>query len=176
MYMNEKLISDIKQIQNDYYSTSKKTFFNKKQLKTGCAELITQNISLAELISRTVSILQDTNKIIIDYTIFKTYSSSSNYGKIIESLISKIISVIGTFGTFEIHLNLDSLTITGLDKHQSVFQLYYDTCCTMGLSYNNNHIDKIVIYNTPMIIHTLIPIIVKYTDPSIKTKIQCVKK
>ena len=174
--MNEGLICDIKQVQESYYSTTKKTIFNKKELKTKCAEHISQHISLVELVSKTVYIIPDTNRIFIDYTIFKTYASSSNYQDVVALLISHIISVINTHGKFEIHMNLDSLSVTGLDRHQSILKLYYDACLSINLSYDENQIDKIVIFNTPMIINSLIHIIVKYTDSSIKTKIVCHKK
>jgi phosphopantetheinyl transferase (holo-ACP synthase) len=174
--MNENIIDSIKKIQEGYYSVSKKTFFNKKELKNNCAELIAQNFSLEELVSKTVYTIPDTNRVFVDYTIFKTFATPSCYQAVVDSLISRIISVIDKWGTFEVHLNLNSLTATGLDRYNSIFQVYYNTCCSKGLFYDKNKIDKIIILNTPMVISTLIPIIVRYTDPSIKSKIICIKK
>ena len=76
--MNENIIENIKRIQDGYYSVSKKTMFNKKELKNNCAELITQNISLNELLSKTIYIIPDTNKVFVDYTIFKTFATPSS--------------------------------------------------------------------------------------------------
>lgn len=174
--MNENIIENIKRIQDGYYSVSKKTLFNKKELKNNCAELITQNISLNELVSKTIYIIPDTNIVFVDYTIFKTFATPSSYQAVVDKLVSNIISVINKWGSFEIHLNLNSLTVTGLDRYNSIFQVYYDTCCSNGLYYDKDKIDKLVILNTPMVISTLIPIIVRYTDPTIKTKIICIKK
>ena len=174
--MSEDLIENIKRIQDRYYSVSKKTLFNKKELKNDCAELITQNISLNELVSKTVYIIPDTNRVFVDYTIFKTFATPSSYQAVVDTLVSKIISIINKCGTFEIHLNLNSLTVTGLDRYNSIFKVYYDTCCSNGLYYDKDKIDKLVILNTPMVISTLIPLIVRYTDPSIKSKIICIKK
>ena len=174
--MTENIIENIKRIQEGYYSVSKRTMYNRKELKNSCAELITQNISLNELVSKTVYIIPDTNRVFVDYTIFKTFATPSSYQVVVDTLVSNIISVINGWGTFEIHLNLNSLTVTGLDRYNSIFQVYYDTCCSNGLYYNKDKIDKLVILNTPIVISTLIPLIVRYTDPSIKSKIICIKK
>ena len=174
--MNDEIINDIKRIQHDYYSVTKKTIFNKKESKNNCAEHISQNIPLVDLVSKTVYIVPDTNNIFFDYNIFKTYATPSNYQIIVDTIISNIIFVINKYGTFQVHLNLNTLTVTGLDRYQSIFHLYYNTCCSKGLYYDKDKIDKFIIFNTPMIINTLIPLIVKYTDSSIKSKIVCIKK
>ena len=174
--MTENIIENIKRIQEGYYSVSKKTMFNKKELKNNCAELITQNISLNELVSKTVYVIENTNIVFVDYTVFKSFATPSSYQAVVDSLVSNIISVINKWGTFEVHLNLNSLSVTGLDRYNSIFKVYYDTCCSNGLYYNEDKIDKIIILNTPTVISTLIPLIVRYTDPSIKSKIICRKK
>lgn len=173
---HENIINNIKEIQSNYYSNTRKTMFNKGDLKKKCAELVSQNSILSELISETIHIINDTNQIFIDYPTFKTFATPSNFQQIIDALVSKILFILNTHGTFEIHLNLNTLTVSGIERYKSIFQLYYNTCCSIGLSYDVNTIDKLVVHNTPMIINTLIPIIVKFTDQSIKSKIICNQK
>lgn len=171
--MNEKLIENIKQLQLDYHSNPNiiKTFLNKKEIKKGCSEHVSRNINLDKLISETVYVIDDTNKIFIDYTVFKVYSSQSNYQTIVDFLVNKIKFIMSIHKTFEVHLNLKSLTISGIERYRPIFQIYYDTCCKNGLYYDSAVLDQIVIYNTPMIVNIITPIMVKYTDQSIKSKI-----
>lgn len=174
--MNENLIKNIKKVQDEFYANSKNnTFFNAKKNKNDCSEHVSQCIDLDKLISQTIFIENNSNKIFIDYTIFKTFASQLNYQTIVDSLVSKIICVKNTYRTFEIHLNLKSLTVSAIERYRPIFQVYYDTCCKYGLSYESDILDKFEIYHAPMVINSLVPIIVKYTDKSIKNKIVCNK-
>jgi hypothetical protein len=174
--MNENIIESIKKNQDVYYSNSDvKTIFNKKELKKGCIDFVSQNIDLDKLISETIFIVKDSNIVFIDYTIFKTFASQLNYQNIVDSLVSKILLVSSIYQTFEVHLNLKSLTVSAIERYRPIFQIYYDTCCRNGLYYKSETFDRFVIYNTPMIINSVIPIIIKYTDQSIKSKIICNK-
>jgi ABC-type branched-subunit amino acid transport system ATPase component len=107
--MNRNIIESIKKHQDDYYSKSNvKTIFNKTELKKGCVNFISQNIQnidLDNLISETVFIVTDTNKIFIDYIVFKTFASQMNYQSIVDSLDSKILFLSSMYQTFEVHLN-----------------------------------------------------------------------
>ena len=168
---NTKLLESIKNLQDNFYSKSKKNILFKKSQKNNCTKIIADNISLDQLLTKTVFIVPNTNSIYIDYIIFKSYASSDNYQLIIDRFIELIITVINQFGYFELHLDLKSFSITAAERYHHVFEMYYNSCCKHGLQYEERQLSKINIYHTPSIVNMLSKLIIKYTDPSIKNKI-----
>ena len=69
MNIREQIIS----IQNQYYSKNTKNRIFKKDQKIDCAQYVTQHISLDELIENTLYYVPNTNILIYDYTVYKTY-------------------------------------------------------------------------------------------------------
>ena len=169
--MNDITLSNIKNTQDIYYSVSKKKTFLKEYQKIQCAEAVLNQFSLDDLISKTIYVEENSNKIFISYAIYKTYAIASNYQQIINTLIHVIGQIIKTFGNFEMHIDLDLFTSTAMQRNLSVFQLYYDTCCKVKFYYDKKTLDKIIIYNTPSVIQALSTLMIKFTDKSIKEKI-----
>ena len=172
----DNILSNIKNTQDTFYCNSKKNTFMKENQKIKCAESVLNHFSIDELLSKTVYMLDNSNKIFISYPLYKTYALSTNYQSIVDRIIQSIFYVLGKFPTFEMHIDLDSFTATALQRNMIVFQLYYDTCCKNGLNYDTNTLDRIVIYNTPSIIQSLFTLIIKLTDKSIKEKITLLYK
>lgn len=168
---NKTLIDSIQKIKDEYYSKNKKLSLFKKTQKSNCAKNVAENSSLDELISKTVFIIQNTNKVCVDYEIFKSFANNDNYKIIIDRLICLIMTVINIFGNFEIHLNLKSFSVSAVERYRDVFELYYDRCLVHDLYYNEVTLSKIEIYHTPSVINLLSKLIVKYTEPSIKNKL-----
>ena len=172
----EDILSSIKNKQDFFYSNTKKNTFLKESQKTKCAESILSHFSIKELLSKTVYTLNDSNKIYFSYPLYKTYATENTYQIIIDEIIQYIFHVLETYPTFEMHIDLDSFTATAFQRNMTVFQLYYDTCCKIGLNYDKNTLDRIVIYNTPSVIQSLSTLIIKMTDKSIKEKITLLYK
>jgi hypothetical protein len=176
MTENNDLLQNIKKIQNDFYSNTKRNIFIKKAQKSECAQSINNILPLEGLISKTVFIIPNTNRIFIDYLFFKTFALPSNFQYVIDRFISLLIQTIDTYGTFQLHIDLNTFSATAAERFQKVFQMYYESCCAIGLFYDISKIDVICIYNTPVIINILSNLIVRYTDDSIKKKIKYFNK
>ena len=174
--MNDTTLSNIKNTQDIFYSISKKKTFLKENQKIQCAEAVLKQFSIHHLIAKTIHVCENSNKIFISYAIYKTYAIANNYQLIIDTLIQIITQTIQKFGKFEIHIDLDLFTSTAMQRNLNVFQLYYDTCCKVGLYYNEKTLDKIIIYNTPSVIQSLSTLLTKFTDKSIKEKITLLYK
>lgn len=164
------LVEDMTKIKEEFYASSGKKIFMKKDQKEKIAETINSKISLEDLIRNTMYLIPSTNCIYVDYLIFKNYAMSSNYQFNIDSLVELMITTVNNYSSFQIHINLSTLTITALERFQSIFRMYYDTCIRRGLLYDSRIIDQIVIYNTPSIISSISKLIVNYTEPAIKKK------
>ena len=170
MSLDKKNILDaIRVNQDDFYLGSMNTILTKRLNKVKCTEYITSTIPLDVLISNTLYSIKNTNKIFVNYLLFKTFANVSNYQEIINKIIELIIITKNIYGSYEIHINLDSLSITALERYKNIFQLYYDTCCNIGLHYDDT-MKMINIYNTPSIVNSLSLILIKFTDDSIKKK------
>jgi hypothetical protein len=171
--MTEKLnlIDSIKKLEEDFYSKNKKCLFMKNSQKKNCAGIIADSLSLNELISNTVYIIKDTNKIYINYSLFKTYATPANYQQIIDRFIDLIIITINAFSSFELHLDLKSLTATAIERYQHVFQLYNDSCIKRGIYYDDKIIDNVYMYYSPSVINILSILIMRFTDKSVKKKL-----
>lgn len=169
-------LDNIKKIQEEFYSENKKKSFIKKSQKINCAEIISHSLSLDELISNTVYVINDSNKILINYAVFKTYANPNNYQKIIGKFIDLIVITVEKHGSFELHLDLKSMTTSAIERYKCVFQMYNDSCCERGVFYTDNLIDKIFFYNSPSVINILSILIVKFTDVTIKKKMNIISK
>jgi hypothetical protein len=169
-------LNNIKKIQEEFYSENTKKIFIKKSQKMDCAEIISNSLPLEELIMNTVYAINDSNKILINYTIFKTYANPNNYQKIISKFIDLIIITVNKHGSFELHLDLKSMTTSSIERYKSCFQMYNDSCCERGVFYTDNLINKIFFYHSPSVINILSIFIVKFTDVTIKKKMTIISK
>ena len=172
----ESVLENIKSTQDSFYSQTNKNIFMKDQQKIKCAEIVLATYPINELILKTIYIKDNSNQIFVSYPLYKTYALPSNYQLVVDRVIQLILSITQKYPTFEIHIDLGSFTVSAFQRNLSLFQLYYDTCCTIGLHYDKNIIDRIVIYNTPSVIQSLSSLIVKFTDKSIKEKITLLYK
>jgi hypothetical protein len=169
-------LNNIKKIQEEFYSQNKKKSFIKKSQKMDCAEVISTELSLDDLISSTVYVINDSKIILINYSIFKSFANPNNYQKIIDRFIDLIVITIKKHGLFELHLDLKSMTTTAIERYKCTFQMYNDSCCKRGVFYTDNLIDRIFFYNSPSVISILSILIVKFTDISIRNKINIISK
>lgn len=165
------VIENMNKIKEAYYSKKTKNIFFKKTQAGEIAANINQELSLEELIENTVYLIPDTNSIYIDYPVFKMYATISNYQIFIDRFINIMKASIVDYGAFQVHINLKSFSISSIEKYQNFFQMYYNSCISQGLLYNDKIVEKIIIYNTPSIITSISVMIIKYTEPSIKNKI-----
>jgi hypothetical protein len=170
MANKSSVVESMNKIKDDFYSKTSKKFLFKKSQTDQIAANINKELSLEELIRNTVYLIPNTNCIYIDYPVFKMYTSISNYQIVIDRFINIMRAIIEDCGAFQLHINLKSFSISSIEKYQTVFQMYYNSCISQGLLYDEKIIENITIYNTPSIITSVSVLIMKYTDPSIKKK------
>ena len=75
----------IQQLQEQYYNKNKKNSLFKSSQKLDCAKHITEQIPLNDLLSKTFFLKENTNIVITDYLVFKTYANPNNYQQIVDS-------------------------------------------------------------------------------------------
>jgi hypothetical protein len=166
------LIEEIEKFQDAYYSQSggKNVVFKKSQ-KLECASQISSNFDIQILLNKTVYIIQNTNKIFIDYTVFKLYGTPDNYKLIIERLFSLFLEAINRYGNYECHINLNTFTITAAERYKKIIELFCSECLQNTTRYAV-YLSKMHIYNSPSMLENIATIFMHYIEPCVKTKIE----
>lgn len=163
-------MEDISKIQTEFYNSHRKNIFMKTSQKSECAETISRQIPLEELIRNTIYIIPNTCSIYMDYPLFKTYVGSDNYKEVMNHIFETINGVIYKCGTFEMHINLNTFTISAAERYNQVIQSFCNECFKNNTQYTSV-MTNMYIYNTPSMIQTISTLMVKYSnDPTIKEK------
>jgi len=166
---SDKLLQDIENFKNTYYSENKKNVFFKKAQKMEIASQISDKFSLEELIQKTVFIIPGTNRVFVDYVVFKLYATPENYKTIVERVIMCFNAVIQDWGTFECHLNLDSFTISAAERYKLAIELFCKDCLKSETRYGRL-LNKMYIYNSPGMVERFTSIFTHLIDPYVRDK------
>jgi hypothetical protein len=160
----------IAQLQNNYYAMNqKKTFFASSQ-KNDCATTISKHLGINELICHTIYNIPNTNKIFFDYTIFKTYATEPIFETIVDRLMQTTEACIQTYGSFEMHVNWNTYSVSAHERYKKIYQMFTTSCTFSRFNFSDKLI-KMHVYNVPAMIDTLTPIIRPFVDPKIIDKI-----
>lgn len=171
---NETLENEIKSkielLIDEYYAKYGKNILFKKAQKNECAEIISNAISIEQLIANTIQILPGTNKVFINYLIFKTFATQNNYDIVINNLIELFQTCIDNYGSYEVHINLSSFSVSACERYKGVFPVLVEYCFKRNNKYLHS-ITNLYIYNTPTSMPTITQIVSPFVDPSMKKKI-----
>lgn len=172
---NGALMDKIKILTETYDSDHKKAVFFKKSQKMDRAEMVSQNIQLNDLLEHTVYTMPNTNKIFIDYLYFKTYAYPDIYDKVADRLIVILDEIKLSYGNYEIFVNLDSITISALERHKNLIKIFYDICIKNNLTYSK-FLTKCVFYNVPNMIDTIKVVLFPFLMPNVRNIIEFYNK
>ena len=169
--MSQNLMNELEQFKSTYYSDNKKNMVFKTQQKHELATKICSQFGQDELFHKSVYPIRDTNKVYIDYPVFKLFVNPTNYEAFVLFCQNIFNQTIEKHGTFECHINLLSLTVSAIERHQRVVELF----CTDpeqrdGMEYTK-FLTKICIYNTPSIIDNIINVVKRLIDPDIMKRV-----
>ncbi len=154
--MTEKsnLENQIKQIQNTYYNENNKNMFIKTKQKFSCAENVSTNVGIDNLIEQTVY-FNDANALCFDYMIFKTYAHPDMYeyfGKHIHNMLQYGID---HFNNVNVIINIQSLTMTAIERYKTVI-IYLSSIVPINIL---DHIDEIQLINSTNMTKTLMSLL-----------------
>jgi hypothetical protein len=170
-FHENEIVNRIKEIQDNYYSKNKKNTIFKNKQKLDCANAVCNAIPIDYLISQTIYIIPNTDKIFLDYTIFKLFANTDNFNQIIDNIFTEIKNCVESFSTFEIYINLDTFTVSALERYKVVIKDFIDKCISSNTRYSENIIN-LYICNVPKtfdaIIKTMKPFIEKQVYEKIK--------
>lgn len=168
--MISPLEDELSNIQREFYLSQPKKMFLTKTQKTECAEYLVQKLSLEQLMRHTVYVIENTNIVFIDYPLFKQYMTSIHYDKFIQYVLQIISNVITIHGTYEMHINLLSFSVSAVEKYYVIIHTFYDICCQPENAMVVMRLSGIHIYYTPIMIHVIKTMLSKMNVESIRGK------
>jgi len=168
---DDGFMENIERLQKSYYDKSSKNLLFKSKQKLELAAQISSSVSLPELIQRTCYIINNTNKVFVDYTIFKLFANPSNYNDLVNYMISLISWCIKEYDCFEVHVNLDSFTISACHRHKDVIETYLNECMKYDTEFTNKLI-KMHLYNVSQIFDSIKKALGPFIHEIVKKKIE----
>jgi hypothetical protein len=170
MSNNNDFLNKISALQNDFYSKNKKNTLFKAKQKEECATIVSSQLSLADLLEHTFFILPNTNKIFINYLVFKTFIEPSNYAAALNRILELTYYCISNYNSYEVHVNLDTFTISAAHRYKNIIQMYTEHCLHSETQFASI-LTGMYIYNTPNSIDSTISLLSPLIDASVKSKI-----
>lgn len=149
-------------------------FFNSKQ-KLNLANTVSNSLNLDELINKTVYIISDTNKVYLDYSIFKLFANPSNYDILVRYIVQLFTICIEKYDYFEAHVNLDSFTISACHRYKEVIEKFLGEC----MKHETIFTEKIIvmhIYNIPYVFDGIQKILAPLIHDNVKKKLNYIVK
>ena len=171
--MNQTNISEsMEKFKNNYYNEHNKNILFKKSQKLDCAIQLchSPDFHLETAIKNTVYILPDSNRIFLNYEIFKYYGNPENYEEIVNYILSLILLCISKFESFEFHVNINSFTISAAQRYTPVIQLFMNKCIMNNTEFAKL-LTKMIVYNTPTLMNDISRLLRPMIDPIVTSKI-----
>ena len=155
MSSSYNLLEEVKEFQDSYYSQNTKNLFLKNSQKLECAKDITKNFNIFDLIKKTIYIIPNTNKVYIDYLIYKFYANPNVYNDIVNYTFNIFSECISKYGDFECHINLNTFTITSAYRYNDMIELFCKKCLTTSNPSYSMLLSKMYIYNSPSMMENI---------------------
>lgn len=165
----------IVKLKTNYCSINKQPILFKNVFKNNMAKIVCDEIGIDALLKKTIFNIPNTKIIYLDYTIFKQYCSLENYSVIVEFVVQTVNKCIRSFGNFEIHINLDTFSISSCHRYKDVIKLFCGRCTQN----NSSFCDKLLnmyIYNTPAMMNQISILLKPFIDSTIVNKIIFINK
>lgn len=169
-------ISDkIKNIKENFMSSRANLSIFKTTNKLNCAKTVSANIDIQELIKHTIFIIPNTNKIYVDYILFKTYAHDQIYDTLIQYVIHLFNICIESHNLFEIHIDLNTFSISAAQRYKPAIQKFCNECLSNHANMMS-YLNIFRIYNTPSMIDSISAIFRPFISDQIKNKVVFVNR
>jgi hypothetical protein len=169
--MEDDFTRKIENIKNNFYEKQNKNIFFTSKQKLNLANTVSQSMNLEDLIDKTVYNIYDTNKVYLDYTMFKLFANPSNYEILVRYIVQLFTSCIEKYGSFEAHINLDSFTVSACHRYKEVIETFMNEC----MKHETIFTEKITfmhIYNIPNVFESMQKILAPLIHENVKKKIE----
>lgn len=160
---------EAKQIQDDFFSTSKKNIFFKSSQKNECAEYISNSFKEEDLINKTVFVIDNVN-IFFDYNIFKLYATNKTYPVILKHILLLVNKCIEKYRYYEFHIDLNTFSVTAAERYKNFIEQFVESCINSNTAYSY-YLNSFNIYNTPSSFELIKNIFIRFIPNEVKNKL-----
>lgn len=164
-------LDQIAQLRDDYYKENGKNAIFKNKQKFQCAEVVLQHIPIETLIKNTFWIVPGTNKVYFEYPVFKQFATPENYIYIVDQVLKACSECVSAHGKHEVHVNLDTFTISAAHRYKDIITLFCDECMRRETHFTER-LRGMHLYNTPQIIDNISALLMPLIPPEVRPKIQ----
>jgi hypothetical protein len=147
----------IDEIQDNFYTENSKNKFFKKKQKIECAQQVVSKLDINTLIEKTVYVIPNTYTIYFDYTIYKGYAHPDIYEYINNHFIQLLKYCVDNFKKADVQVNMDSFTISAFERYKPAIMNIIKNIDDATF----NSLNKLIIFNAPSMIETIIQLIYK---------------
>jgi translation elongation factor EF-G len=175
MNNTDDLLAKMNKYKEDFLDKEGKNSFFKKSQKLDCAKQMSQAFNLSEMIQKTIFIIPNTNKIMIDYTIFKLYACPDNYTSIVNYIINLYDTILTSYTMFEVHLILDSFTISAAERYGGIIKEFCGKCMALETKYSKLT-QLMIIYYTPSMVESIATLLKPFIDANVEKRIVLISK
>jgi hypothetical protein len=135
-----------------------------------CAESISKQFDIIELIQKTIYVIPNTNIIYMDYPMFKMFANPEIYTTIVDYFTTVINEMIVKYNNYEIHLNLQSFTISAAERYSQIIELFCNQCLNSNTNYSG-YLSQMYIYHSPSVIENIMKLFGRFIDSTVKEKV-----
>lgn len=138
----------IQEIQSQFYSNSGKNFFFKRAQKLQCAQAVASELTPQILLERTFQPIPNTNRIFVNYPMFKTFMCPETYKLSIDYILEMGRSLVEKYGSLEVHIDVQSFTPTAAERYKDFVVQICKECEIRNTNFSA-FLTKMNIYNCP---------------------------
>jgi hypothetical protein len=165
----------IKEKQDEYYTINSKSILFKTSQKNLCAEEITKQFIVSDLIKATVYQIPEKNIVYFDYLLFKTYVTPNIYETIIQTILELFTEIINDYGSYQVHANLDTFSMSAAHRYGDIIRDFCHKCLRSETRYAN-YMEKFCIYNTPSVMQNISKLFNPLINENVKKRIELIDK
>ena len=166
--MSDDLLNDLEKFKSTYYDDNKKNAVFKSAQKTDLAARVCEQFGLTELFKRTVFLIPNVPRVFINYPTLKTFINSSNYEEFVTYAQTLFADCIKQYGYYECHVNLDTLTMSAVERHKKLFEVF---AREPGEIEFTKFLSQVFIYNTPGLIDNITKMLAALLDKELLLKV-----
>ena len=170
---NNAFFETIKNMQDAFYAVNKKKTLFKKAQKEELTKAICSQLDINYLLSKMIR-MGETNNIYFDYLIFKMFANADNYDQIITYCIKLFSDIIVKYGSYIIHVNLKSITVSAVERHQDFVRQFTRKCLLDGRHEYSLRLEMCNLYNSPSVLEMIKTMLKTMIEPIVMQKIRLV--
>ena len=154
MENESQILDQIAKSQQQFYGEHSKKLVFKNNQKLQCAKQVTEQIDLQQMINLSAMIIPNTNKLYFNYSVFKSYGHPEICPLVYNHFHSLVQQIVNQYGTFEMHINLNSFTVSACVRYRKMIMSSFDEN-----TYLTDKMTSLNVYHTPNVISQITTIL-----------------